>query len=102
MLQIMPASEDKTQFNIYITRTTRNRLEALAKQFNMEKGTKVAAEIIETYAEMWAEAEQAKLDVYARQSAAMEKAIKTEMLKLPMKEATADKTPHTVHRRKTR
>lgn len=100
-MQNMAASEDKTQFNIYISRTTRNRLEHLAKQFNLEKGTKVAAEIIETYVEMWAEAKQAERDVYARQKLAIQKAIKAEMLKLPIKRASVPDAPsHT--RRKLR
>lgn len=89
-MRSMPVSDDKTQFNIYISRTTRNRLESLAKQFDMEKGTKVAAEIIETYAELWAEAEQAKHNAIAHQRDAMQRAIKAEMLKLPIKTAATE------------
>ena len=96
----MPVSDDKTQFNIYISRTTRNRLESLAKQFDMEKGTKVAAEIIETYAELWAEAEQAKHSAIARQRDAMQRAIKAEMLKLPIKEAATEQEPQSRRNRR--
>lgn len=87
-MRLMPVSDDKTQLNIYIRRTTRNRLEALAKQYDKEKGTKVAADIIELYTELWAEAEQAKHNAVSRQREAIQRAIQSEMLKLPMIKTT--------------
>lgn len=90
---IVSVSEDKAQFNIYISRDTRNRLEGLAKEFSKGKGTRVAAEIIETYAEMWAEAEKAREEVIKRQQEAFRRAIQSEMMKLPIKHAATERVP---------
>jgi predicted DNA-binding protein len=98
----MSTSDDKAQFNIYIGRETRNRLEALAREFSKGKGTKVAAEIIESYVEMWAEAEKAREEVIKRQQEAFKRAIQSEMLKLPIKNAATERDSARTQGRKTK
>lgn len=60
MFQIMGDSEDKGQLNLWVSRETKNRLDALAREFKMGKGTKAGAEIVETYIERWAKLERRK------------------------------------------
>lgn len=51
---MLVAVPKKDQFNISLSAQLKKRLEDLAVEFEMERGTKVGAEIIETFVEHWA------------------------------------------------
>lgn len=86
----MSKTKDTMQFLLRPPRSLVLRLDELAKKYGFDSGNEVAVKIVETYAEMWSEAEKAKLDVFTRQKEGLERAIQREMLKFPIKEATTE------------
>lgn len=57
---------DKRQLNLYPDRVVLNRLEQIASRFGKPR-TQVALDILETYMDMWALAEDAKKSVVQEQ-----------------------------------
>lgn len=95
------AKKDTGQFNLRPPRELVNRLAALAVEFRRDAPTQIAVEILQEYTELWAEAEQAKRDAIERQQSAMRRAIKQEMLKLPLHKAATETGKKEETRRKT-
>jgi hypothetical protein len=62
----MPTVADKRQLNLYPDRSVLNRLENIASKFGRPR-TQIALDIIETYMDMWALAEEAKKNVVREQ-----------------------------------
>lgn len=60
------------QFKVLLSDDWIDRLDVVAKQFGKKSGNKVAEEVIREYLDLWIEAEQAKLDVRARQKASLD------------------------------
>lgn len=72
----VPSSADKEQLNLYLSPDLKRRLEDLAVRFKKGKATKVGADIIETYVELWAEMEVLKEQTVREQQARMSDLIK--------------------------
>lgn len=82
--------KDTVQFHIRPARAVVNDLEALSKRFKRDSANQVAAEILRDYSQLWAAAEQAKLDTIERQTDAVTRAIREEALRGTLHEAKAD------------
>lgn len=72
----VPNNDSKEQFNIQLSPDLKRRLKDLAVRFNKGKATKVGADIIETYIELWAEMEALKEQTVKEQQAQMSDVIK--------------------------
>ncbi len=77
MLAFSIAKKDTHPFHLRPLRDVTNRLDALAKRFKRESANQIAVEILRDYSELWAAAEQAKLDTIKRQTEVVTQAIKT-------------------------
>lgn len=84
------AKKDTVQFNLRPPREVIRRLDELAHQYGFVAATEVAVEVLQYYTDLWAAAEQAKRDAIKNQHEALRRAIQSEMLKLPIKQATTE------------
>lgn len=102
MLANPMAKKDTVQFHIRPHRAVVNELEELSKRFKRDSANQVAVEILRDYSELWANAEQAKLDVITRQTEAVTKAIREEALRGHLHPAKAETVTTPIAKRKAR
>lgn len=89
MLPRMAEKKDTTGFFLRPERELINRLTQLQNEFKKTKtANQIAVEIISEYIEFWAEAERARQEVIDKQRERFSR-IKAEMLRLPLREASA-------------
>ena len=87
----------KDQFNVTLSPELIKRLQDLAVEFEMEKGTKVGAEIIETFVEHWAKLRERILETKRQ----VEREIMESMVRPPLVKGEAHKTMTAGRKRKS-
>lgn len=96
-MTVLTMTDDTVQFLLRPRRELAKRLDSLAKQFRRKSGNQVAVEILEQYADFYAQAEQARLDVLTHQRELISSA-GGQVRKVPVVKANQDEE-HTTRKR---